>query len=673
MKQIFLILFTTVLCNFIYSQNRLNEDVLWKLGRLSEIKTSPDGKNILYGVTYYDMDANKGNRDLYTIGNAGGTPKKITDFAGSEFNGIWRPDGSKIAFLSAEGGSVQIWEINPGGTDKKQISNIDGGVNGFSYAPDMKHILYIKDVKLDKTVNEVYPDLPKANVKIIDELMYRHWDSWHDYAYSHIFIASYDNGEIGTPKDIMEKERFDSPLMPYGGMEEIAWSPDGKFIAYTCKKLNGKAFAESTNSDIYLFNLEEGSTVNISEGMEGYDKCPVFSPDGKYIAWQSMKTPGYESDKERLMLYDRNSKKITDLTEKFEHSVGHLLWSKDSKKIYFISGIRATYQIYVCTLAKKEIKKITDGTHDYQDIQLAGNTLIGAKMSMSLPTEIFSVNAASGIEKQLTFTNKEILSKVKLGKVEPNYVSTSDGKQMLVWVIYPPEFDKTKKYPALLYCQGGPQSAVSQFFSYRWNFQVMAAHDYIIVAPNRRGLPTFGQEWNDQIAGDYGGQNMQDYLSAIDNIAKEPYVNKDKLGAVGASYGGFSVYWLAGNHNNRFKAFLAHCGMYNFESWYGETEELFFANHDLGGPFWAKTRPKSYDFSAHHFVGNWNTPIMVVHGGNDFRIPYTQGMQAFNAAQIQGIPSRFLFFPDETHFVLKPQNALVWQREFFRWFDQYLK
>lgn len=673
MKRIFLIFFATVLCNFIYSQNRLNEDMLWKLGRISEIKTSPDGKNILYGVTYYDVDANKGNRDLFTIGIAGGAPKKITDFSGSEFNGIWRPDGGKIGFLSAEGGSVQIWETNPGGTDKKQISNIVGGVNGFAYAPNSKHILFIKDVKLDKTVNDVYPDLPKANARIIDELMYRHWDSWHDYSYSHIFVASYDNGEIGTPKDIMENERFDSPLMPHGGMEEIVWSPDGKFIAYTCKKLNGKAFAESTNSDIYLFNLEDGSTVNISEGMEGYDKCPVFSPDGKYIAWQSMKTPGYESDKERLMLYDRNSKKIIDLTEKFEHSATNLLWSKDSKKIFFISGIRATYQIYVCTIASKDIKKVTDGTHDYQDIQLAGNTLIGAKMSMSMPTEVFSINAASGIEKQLTFTNKDILSKVKLGKVEPNYVSTNDGKQMLVWVIYPPEFDKTKKYPALLYCQGGPQSAVSQFFSYRWNFQVMASHDYIIVAPNRRGLPSFGQEWNDQIAGDYGGQNMQDYLSAIDYIAKEPYVNKDKLGAVGASYGGYSVYWLAGNHNNRFKAFIAHCGMFNFESWYGETEELFFANHDLGGPYWAKNRPKSYDFSAHHFIGHWNTPLMVVHGGNDFRIPYTQGMQAFNAAQIQGIPSRFLFFPEETHFVLKPQNALVWQREFFRWFDQYLK
>jgi dipeptidyl aminopeptidase/acylaminoacyl peptidase len=675
-KSVLTILLTLSACHFAFSQERMTAELLWKLGRVSDVQLSPDGKNVLFGITYYNLQANKGTRNLYIMPADGGTPVRITESPSYIFNGIWRPDGKKIGYLSSESGDNQIWEMNPDGSEKKQISNINDGINGFLYSPTMDNILVIKDVKMDKTVNEVYPDLPLADARIIDDMMYRHWDSWHDFAYSHIFIGKYKDGSLDTPKDIMEGEYFDSPLTPDGGMEQIAVSPDGKLIAFTFKKLKGKEEAISTNSDIYIYNIETGSTTNISQGMNGYDMEPVFSADGKKIAWNSMATAGFESDKKRIIIYDLAAKKWEDLSKDFDQSSTNFRFSStEPDYMYFISGINATYQIYKINIKTKKTTQITSGTHDYTEFCVNGNMIIGAKMSMSQPSEIFRVNQTSkgNAEQQLTFTNKELLKNVQMGKVEEKWITTTDKKKMLVWVIYPPYFDKNKKYPALLYCQGGPQSAVSQFFSYRWNFQMMAANDYIVVAPNRRGLPTFGQEWNDQISQDYGGQNMKDYLSAIDSIAKEPNIDANRLGAVGASYGGFSVYWLAGNHNKRFKAFIAHCGMFNLESWYGETEELWFANHDLGGAYWNKPQPKSYDFSPHKFVGNWDTPILVVHGANDFRIPFTEGMQAFNAAQLKGIPSRFLYFPKESHFVLKPQNSVLWQRVFFEWLDKYLK
>ena len=676
MKKVIILLILSVIIISAKSQEILTPELLWKLGRVSDAQLSPDGKQILFGITYYDLKENKGNRDLYTISINGGIPIKVTEFKGSEFNGIWRPDGKKIGFLTAEGGSVQIWEMNPDGSGKTKITNLEEGINGFSYSPDMKNILYIKDVKLDKTVNEVYTDLPLANARIIDDLMYRHWDSWSDFSYSHIFYAPYQENSIGEPIDIMKNERFDSPLTPDGGLEQINWSPNGNMIAFTCKKMIGKEDAISTNSDIYIYHLDTKQTENISATMLGYDMDPVFSPDNKKIVWSSMKTPAFESDKKRIMLYDLATKQSTDLSASFDQSSSNFRWSNSNiNLLYFISGINATYQVYSIDIITKNIEQLTNGWHDYTDIATNGNTIIGTKMTMSLPTEIFKIeNTKTGLkETQITFTNKTILDKLALAKVESRWVTTTDNKKMLVWVILPPNFDKTKKYPALLYCQGGPQSAVSQFFSYRWNFQIMAANGYVIVAPNRRGLPTFGQEWNDEISQDYGGQNMNDYLTAIDTVSIEPFIDKNRMGAIGASYGGFSVYWLAGHHNKRFKAFIAHCGMFNFESWYGSTEEMWFANHDLGGAYWKKPTPKSYDFSPHKFVGNWDTPIMVIEGGNDFRIPYTEGMQAFNAAQLQGIPSRFLFFPEESHFVLKPQNSVLWQRVFFEWLDKYLK
>jgi len=657
------------------AQNKLTPEILWKLGRVSDVQLSPDQQTILYGITYYYLEKNKGNRDLYIIPVSGGKPKNLSNSESSEYNAVWRPDGKKIGYLSAENGSMQMWEMNPDGSGKVQVTNITDGINGFSYSPTMQNILCIKDVKLDQTANDVYPDLPKADVKIIDDMMYRHWDSWHDYAYSHVFVADYNvtNSNVSNLYDLLGKDKFDSPLTPDGGMEQIAWSDDGKLISYTCRKLHGKEEALSTNSDIYIYDLASKKTTNISSTYLGYDMDPVFSHDSKKIAWCSMKTPGFESDKKRIIVYDLISMKYTDITENFDQSSSNLRWSGDSKSIYFISGVQATYQIYSINIDTKVVRQITKGVHDYTELSMGNKFLVGAKMSMSMPTEIFTIDIVSGKEQQLTFTNKDILSTITLATVKERWVSTTDNKKLLEWVIYPPGFDSTKKYPALLFCQGGPQSAVSQFFSYRWNFQMMAANGYIVIAPNRRGVPTFGQEWNDEISLDYGGQNMKDYLSATDNIAKEKYVDAKRMGAVGPSYGGFSVYWLAGNHQKRFKVFIAHCGMFDFESWYASTEEMWFANHDLGGPYWQTPKPKSYEYSPNKFIANWDTPILIIEGGNDFRIPETQGFEAFNAAQLRGVPSKLLYFPNESHFVLKPQNSVLWQREFFKWLDKYLK
>ncbi|HSW68098.1 MAG TPA: S9 family peptidase [Bacteroidales bacterium] len=654
------------------SQPFFTAELMWKLGRVSDPQVSPDGTNVLYGVMRYNLEENKGKRSLYTVPVKGGEALRTGEFSASVFNGIWRPDGKRIGFLKSDGEALQIWEMNPDGSNLQQLSNIRGGVTGFRYSPDMKNIFYTKQVKVEISPADLYPELPKTTALIYDDLMYRHWDSWHDYTYSHIFVTTYSKDTIMQGVNLMPRDPWDSPMEPFGGMEQIAWSPSGKQIAYTCKKMHGKEWTLSTNSDIYLFDMQTGKTTNLTEGMPGYDKDPVFSPDGKKIAWRSMATPGFEADKERIMVLDLKTGVIRDYSYGFDQSSSRFVWSADSRNLYFISGLHATFQIWSLSMYDASIRQITSGWHDYQWVAPAGDQLIGMKMSMSLPSELFRIDI-EGNETQLTFTNRELLSNVELAGITQRWVETTDGKEMLVWVILPPDFDSTKKYPALLYCQGGPQSAVSQFFSYRWNFQMMAANGYVVVAPNRRGLPTFGQEWNDQISGDYGGQNMLDYLSAIDEVAKESWVDESRLGAVGASYGGFSVFWLAGHHQNRFRAFISHCGLFNLKSYYGSTEEYFFPNHDLGGPYWLDPPPRSFGFSPHLFVQNWDTPIMIIHGAHDYRVPYTESLQAFNAARLRGIPARLLFFPDETHFVLKPQNAVVWQNEFFRWFDQWLK
>jgi len=651
----------------------MTPEVLWSFGRVGGVEVSPDQKTVLFGVSFYNVEQNRGNREVFTLPADGGEAKNITNTESGEYSAIWRPDGKKIGFLSTESGSLQLWEMNPDGTSRIQISNIEGGINGFKYSPDQSKVVFIKDVKIDKSVVDIYPDLPKAEARIETDLMYRHWDKWHDYTYSHIFIADYDGNNLSNAYDIMEGERFDSPMEPFGGMEEICWSPDSKELAYTCKKLAGKQYTLSTNSEIYIYNLESKETKNITQGLMGYDINPVYSPDGKMIAWESMERDGYESDQNRLFILNFETGKRKDYTAKFDQDVHSLSWTSDSKSVYFTSDYHARFQIYKLNVETEEINQVTDGIHNFNSVIALDNKLIGTKQSMTYPTEIYAVNMESGEETQLSFINKNLHNQLTYGKVEERWVKTTDNKDMLVWVIYPPHFDPNKKYPALLYCQGGPHGSVSQFYSFRWNFQMMAANDYIVVAPNRRGLPSFGKEWNDQISGDYGGQNMKDYLSAIDDVAKEPYVDKNNLGAVGASYGGYSVFWLAGHHEGRFDAFIAHDGIFNFEAMYLETEEMFFVNWDIGGPYWDKSTKKTYDNSPHKFVDKWDTPIMVVHGEKDFRIAYTQGMSAFNAAQLRGIPSKYLHFPYENHWVLAPQNGILWQREFFGWLDQWLK
>jgi dipeptidyl aminopeptidase/acylaminoacyl peptidase len=652
----------------------MTPEVLWSFGRLDDVQVSPDEKTILFGITYYSIEENKGNRELYTMPVTGGQMTRITETAGGEYQAVWSKDGKLIYFMKAGENGMQLWKMNPDGKNSKQISNIDGGISGYIISPDENKIVYFKEVDLVKDVVDIYPDLPKADARIIEDLMYRHWDTWTD-SYSHIFIADFDGNTLKNDLDIMEGEEFDSPVKPFGGTEEIAWSPDSKSIAYTCVKKKGKEYSLSTNSDIYIYHLESKKTENFTQGMNGYDRIPVFSPDGTKLAWESMERDGYEADKNRLFVYDFNTKSKTNYTEKWDQDVYGINWSNDSKAIFTTSDFHARFQIYSINIETNEIKAITKGNYNYLSAVPIKDKIIATKQSMLYPTEIYSVSY-TGEETQLSFVNKDLLDQLQPAKVEERWIKTTDNKDMLVWVIYPPHFDKTKKYPALLYCQGGPQSSVSQFFSYRWNFQMMAANGYIIVAPNRRGLPSFGQEWNEQISGDYGGQNMKDYLSAIDALSQEPFIDANKLGAVGASYGGFSVYWLAGNHNKRFKAFIAHDGMFNLESQYLETEEMWFANWDLGGPFWDtsnKIAQKSYANSPHKFVQNWDTPILVIHGGKDYRIAFTQGMSAFNAAILKNVPAKFLYFPEENHWVLKPQNGILWQREFKAWLDKYLK
>jgi dipeptidyl aminopeptidase/acylaminoacyl peptidase len=651
---------------------KLTPEILWKFGRITDSKLSDDGNWIVYCVRRYSVSKNQGNTEIFKIPSHGGTPVELTNTAESEANICWRHDNNKIGFLSPLSGSSQLWEMNPDGSEKRQISETDMDIESFEYSPGGKYILFTCRVKTDSSVQDKYPDLPESKAISTDIMMFRHWDSWTDYKHSHVFYAEYNDGKISNIKDIMPEEPFDAPLAPYFESSQISWSPDDKIIAYTCKKLLGRDYALSTNSDIYLYYIDSGKTVNISEGMPGYDRFPVFSPDGQKIAWQSMATPGYESDKDRLMIMDLKSRIIKDYTTSIEEGISNIIWSGDGRELYFISGIKATYQVWNLNIASGKINKLTNGWHDYFSLERKKDVMIGQKMSMSMATEIFKISD-KGEEQQLTFTNKNIYDSINLGTVKDRWVTTTDKKKMLVWVVYPPFFDPSKKYPALLFCEGGPQSAVSQFFSYRWNLQLMAANGYIVIAPNRRGLPTFGKQWNDQITGDYGGQNVKDYMSAVDDMKKEAYIDPSRIGAAGASYGGYSVFYLAGCHKNRFKAFLAHCGIFNFESQYAATEELFFPNHDLEGAFWNIPRPKSYDFSPHLFIRNWNTPIMIVTGANDFRIPYTEGIQAFDAAQLRGIPSKLLFFPDEGHWILKPQNSILWQREYFNWFNKWLK
>ncbi len=649
----------------------MTPELLHSFGQLSDIRVLPEEGKILYGITYTDINLNKRNRELFTVDIEGSDNKQITRTAKSESGARWVKEGTKIAFLY-EG---QLWEMNPDGSERTKISDIENGIQGFDYSPDGRKVLFISEVKSIEKASERYPDLDQSSGRIIEDLMYKHWDEWVE-SVPHPFVANLDDNSLSDIVDILENEPYESPLKPFGGIEQLCWSRDSRSVAYTCRKKTGKEYTRSTNSDIYFYNLGTKQTKNLTEGMLGYDINPQFSPDGNKMAWLSMERDGYESDKNRLFVMDLTTGEKSYLTEDFDYNTDDFCWGKDSTVIYIVACVKGTTQLHSIDTRSKEIKTLTKGQHDYASVAWAGDKLVALRHSMSYPNEIFSVDLNTLEEKQLTMENTHLLNQIEMGKVEERWIKTSDYKEMLTWVIYPPKFDPNKKYPAILYCQGGPQSTVSQFWSTRWNLQMMAANGYIIVAPNRRGLPGFGQEWLEQISKDYGGQNMKDYLSAIDAVAAEPFVDETRLGCTGASYGGFSVYWLAGNHNKRFKAFLAHAGIFNLEAQYLETEEMWFADWDLGGPFWDKanfTAQRTYANSPHHFVQNWDTPIMITHGELDYRILASQGMMAFNAAQLRDIPSRMLIFPNENHWISQPQNGVLFQREFFRWFDQWLK
>lgn len=660
---------------------KLTPEALWAMGRIGSSSVSPDGKQIAYTVSYYSVKENKSHTVIYVMNADGTNNLLLTHTADSEVEPTWIKGGSKIAFLTAASGSMQIWEMNPDGSERKQLSSYEGGIEGFKFSPDESKVLFISQVKYGQRTSDIYPDLDKASGKVINDLMYKHWDEWVENI-PHPFVASFDGNQVGAATDILKDEPYESPMKPFGGIEQLAWSHDSKQIAYTCRKKTGLEYSVSTDSDIYLYNTETGETRNLckedaTDKNLGYDTNPKFSPDGKSIAWQSMERDGYESDRNRLCVMDLKSGEKTYVTEAFQSGVDDYCWAPDGKTLYFVGVWHATSMVHSTNL-KGEVKQLTDGMYDYTSVAMLNNKqLLTKRHSLSEADELFTVdlkkkNAVTRITKE----NDQIFSQLQMGKVEARWTKTVDGKDMLSWVVYPANFNPNKKYPTLLFCQGGPQSPVSQFWSYRWNLQLMAANDYIIIAPNRRGLPGFGMEWLEDISTNYGGHCMDDYLSAIDDIAKEPYVDKDRLGCVGASFGGYSVYWLAGHHNKRFKAFIAHDGFFNMEQQYLETEELWFTNWDLGGAYWEKNNPavqRSYANSPHLFVDKWDTPILCIHGEKDFRILASQGMAAFNAAKLRGVPAQLLIFPDENHWVLKPQNGILWQRTFFAWLDKWLK
>ncbi|MDE6327772.1 MAG: S9 family peptidase [Duncaniella sp.] len=677
---------------FVSQDGQFTIEALEALGRVSDIKVSPDGKKVLFAISYESVEHNKSNADLYTMNIDGSDLKRITRTPSSENGFTWIAGGEKIAFSYPKDGKSQIWVMNADGSGRACVSDVEKGVQGFLFSPDEKKVVIISPIKFSREAKDLYADLPEATGRVIDDLNYKHWDEWITEI-PHPFIADFDGAKVSGLYDIMSDElRFESPVKPFGGVESFAWSPDSKNLVYTSRKKEGVNYAISTNTDLYLYNLEDKSTRNLTDGMMGYDTNPAFSPDGKTLAFLSMEHDGYESDKNRIFTLDMASGVKTDLTAEWDYTADAIAWAPDGKSIYFIAPKDGVTPIFNIDETSHEVKVVADGLCDYAALApVADGSMVTLRHSMVYPNEVFHV-AANGEVKQISNVNTELLASLKMPKVEKKMVPTTDGKEMLVWAIYPADFDSTKTYPSLLYCQGGPQQAVSQFWSYRWNLALMAANGYIVIAPNRRGLPGFGTEWNAQISGDYGGQNMKDYLAAVDYMKQYPYIDSARIGATGASYGGFSVYWLAGNHDKRFAALLAHAGIFNMEAQYLETEEMWFANWDMGGgainapansadapdygAFWRKDNAiaqRTFANSPHRFVDRWDTPIMISHGEFDYRILSSQGEMAFNAAKLRGIPAEMVIFPDENHWILKPQNAILWQRLFFRWFDRWLK
>ncbi|MFR9503312.1 MAG: S9 family peptidase [Rikenellaceae bacterium] len=660
----------------------LTPEVMWKMGRVGSSSLNAKGDSLLYTISYYSMEENRGVTAIYLEDVATKRSVQLTSHDSNNHSAQWSADGSKIYFLSNRGGSSQVWSMSTAGGDICRVTNFERDVEGFGVSPRGDKMFYVQSVKVeDRKSSDYYKDMPKSNARIYDDLMVRHWNYWDEGEYLHIFVSDINSkGAASEGVDIIgDNAAWDAPLAPYFDMGEIAWSNAGDKLAYVCKPLVGAEYAVSTDSDIFIYDVASARTENICKSSDrgafvGYDKYPVWSPNDSSLAFISQRRAGNESDKGRLFVYNFATKSMSDLTQSFDYNAYNVVWDGEDE-LYFLAPIEATHQLCKVNL-NGVVGVITRGDHDINAISIENNVAIAEVTKISQATELYSINLGTGEMAQFSNVNKEVYDNIAMGEVQKRWVKTTDGKEMLTWVILPPNFDPNKKYPTLLYCQGGPQSVVSQFWSYRWNFQVMAAQGYVVVAPNRRGLPSFGQEWLDQISGDYSGQNIEDYLAAIDDVAQESWVDADRLGCVGASYGGYSVYYLAGVHQGRFKTFISHCGIFNFDSMYGETEELFFLNNDYGGSYWDAENPtavRSYENSPHKLVAAWDTPIMIITGEYDFRIPYTQSLQAFTAARSQGLDSRLVEFSDEGHQVFKPQNSLVWNREFFGWLDKYLK
>lgn len=662
-------------------------EALQALGRVSAPSISPDGKTVLFGISFENLAENNSNNDLYLLDltKADAKPLRLTDTPKSESGAVWIAGGSRIAFMYPDAdGNMQMWTMNADGSIRTQATEHPGGISGFLLSPDEKNVLVIGNVKYSRSAADIYPDLPKATGRVIDDLMYKHWDEWVTEI-PHPFVGSFDGMKAKEFKDIMDGEPYESPMKPFGGIESFAWHPDSKQLVYVSRKKTGVDYAVSTNSDIYLYNLATGATRNLTEGMMGYDTMPAFSADGKYMAWLSMEHDGYESDRNRLFILDWATGTKRELTDQWDYSIDEFAWAPDSRSIFFIAPKDGVIPVFSIDLKTSSVSQLTDVRADFTTLSPVGkNKVLTMKHSMLRPNELAMITINMKGKKssgkhtltELTDVNGPIFAQLTMPTVEKRMVPTVDGKEMLTWVVLPPKFDSSKKYPAILYCQGGPQSPVSQFWSYRWNLALMASHGYVMIAPNRRGLPGFGSEWNAQISKDYPGLNMQDYLSAVDDMKKEPYIDSARIGATGASYGGFSIYYLAGIHDHRFAALLAHAGIFNIEAQYLETEEMWFANWDMGGAYWEKgnaAAQRTFANSPHRLVDKWDTPIMISHGEYDYRILSSQGEMAFNAAKLRGIPAEMVIFPDENHWILKPQNAALWQRLFFRWFDRWLK
>lgn len=687
------------------AERNLTPELLWAMGRIGSSDVAPDAKSVAYNVSYYSVADNKSHTVIYTIGTDGKNERLLTTATTSELSPKYIEGGKRIAYLGmASDGNMQLFSMNTDGSDRKQLSNEAEGVDDFTFSPDEKKVLMVKTIKYGKRTSDTYSDLDKATGRVVNNLMYRHWDEWVE-TIPHAFVADFDGSTVKNATDILDGEAYECPMKPFGGIEQLAWRPDSKQIAYTCRKLEGKDYAVSTDADIYIYNVATKESRNICKGkgyvrpavdhteslknqkvndraypgnvvsgflMSGYDTNPSFSPDGRYLAWQSMERDGYESDVNRLLVMDLKTGSIKQLAKDINAPVDAFAWAADGKQIYFISTWHGTTHVYAADMNGGH-KKITDGQYDYTSVSLCGKQLLCGRQSMCESLELYLVDPAKKTVAQLTDENKYFRENIDWGSCEPRWTKTVDGHDLLSWIILPPHFDKNKKYPTLLFCEGGPQTPVSQFWSYRWNMMVMAANGYVVVAPNRRGLPGFGKDWLEEISENYGGHCMDDYLTAIDDAAANmPYVDKDRLGCVGASFGGFSVYWLAGHHDKRFKAFIAHDGIFNLEQQYLETEEMWFANWDMGGAYW-NGHKNTFLNSPHRFVDRWDTPILCIQGEKDYRIVTSQAMSAFNAAQLRGVPSQLLIFPDENHWVLKPQNGILWQRTYFNWLDKWLK